>query len=241
MRIFKQVIQVIKVLEAFSTLLILIVVSMVIFVFRKAFIRFFLTTNFLLASFLISFVASVSIVPIPYTYILFLIASVYKMSLSYIVLLSLVSGLGSALGEAIAWVIGKASRAALKDTGYFNRLESLLKLVDIWGYKAVALLVFIFAFTHLPDKVLYIPLGMMGYSIWKVMPVTFIGKFLMIISILLVGNVWGALGEFFIGNEATMFVLSTILLVATMAATLFVKWDNILLNYLQRRIVKIEK
>lgn len=224
-----------KVAEAFSTILILVVTSIMIFIFRKALISFLFGINFLLASFLISFIASVSIVPIPYTYIIFLIASIYKMNLGYIILLSISSGLGSALGEAIAWVVGRISRAALRDTGYLNRLESLLKLVEMWGYKAVALLVFIFAFTHLPDKVLYIPLGMMGYSIWKVMPVTFLGKFLMILVILLAGRAVGFVGEHLVENEAIVFIFTTVLLTGIMAITLFVKWDDMLLKYLQKK------
>ncbi|MEM0027318.1 MAG: hypothetical protein QXT53_05090 [Ignisphaera sp.] len=226
-----------KVAEAFSTILILVMISIVIFLFRKTFIRFFFSINFLLASFLISFIASVSIVPIPYTYIIFLIASLYKMNLGYIMLLSISSGLGSALGEAIAWAVGRVSRIALRNTGYFNRLESLLKLVEIWGYKAVALLVFLFAFTHLPDKVLYIPLGMMGYSIWRVMPVTFLGKFLMILVILLAGRAVGFIGEHLVENEVIVFVFSTTLLIGIMAITLFVRWDDMLLKYLQKRSV----
>lgn len=226
-----------KVAEAFSTILILVVTSIVIFIFRKVFISFLFSINFLLASFLISFIASVSIVPIPYTYIIFLIASLYKMNLAYIILLSILSGLGSALGEAIAWIVGRISREALRDTGYLNRLESLLKLVEMWGYKAVALLVFIFAFTHLPDKVLYIPLGMMGYSIWKVMPVTFLGKFIMILVIILAGRAVGLVGEQLVENEAIVFIFTTVLLTGIMAITLFVRWDDILLRYLQKRSV----
>ncbi|MEL9939673.1 MAG: hypothetical protein QW632_00090 [Ignisphaera sp.] len=223
-----------KVAEAFSTILILVVTSIVIFIFRKVFISFLFSINFLLASFLISFIASISIVPIPYTYIIFLIASLYKMNLAYIILLSILSGLGSALGEAIAWVVGRISREALRNTGYINRLESLLKLVEMWGYKAVALLVFIFAFTHLPDKVLYIPLGMMGYSIWKVMPVTFLGKFIMILVIILAGRAVGLVGEQLVENEAIVFIFTTVLLTGIMAITLFVRWDDILLRYLQK-------
>ncbi|MEM1652340.1 MAG: hypothetical protein QW747_03480 [Ignisphaera sp.] len=223
-----------KVAEAFSTILILVVTSIVIFIFRKVFISFLFSINFLLASFLISFIASISIVPIPYTYIIFLIASLYKMNLAYIILLSILSGLGSALGEAIAWVVGRISREALRNTGYINRLESLLKLVEMRGYKAVALLVFIFAFTHLPDKVLYIPLGMMGYSIWKVMPVTFLGKFIMILVIILAGRAVGLVGEQLVENEAIVFIFTTVLLTGIMAITLFVRWDDILLRYLQK-------
>ncbi|MEM1607772.1 MAG: hypothetical protein QXG81_00640 [Ignisphaera sp.] len=223
-----------KVAEAFSTILVLVVTSIVIFIFRKVFISFLFSINFLLASFLISFIASISIVPIPYTYIIFLIASLYKMNLAYIILLSILSGLGSALGEAIAWVVGRISREALRNTGYINRLESLLKLVEMRGYKAVALLVFIFAFTHLPDKVLYIPLGMMGYSIWKVMPVTFLGKFIMILVIILAGRAVGLVGEQLVENEAIVFIFTTVLLTGIMAITLFVRWDDILLRYLQK-------
>jgi len=224
--------QVLKVTEYFLSIMVLISISFLIFYFRKLLIKFFISTNFLLASFFISFIASISLFPIPYTYILFLVASVYNLGPGFIILLSATSGLGSALGEATAWAIGRISYNVLKDTQYFKRIDALFRLVNTWGFKAVALLVFLFSFTPLPDKVLYLPLGMMGYSLWRILPVAFVGKTAMVLVILVAGKIVGEFfKEFFIENESIMFTIMTTVLIVAMALIVFIKWDEILIKY----------
>ncbi len=228
--------QILRLIESFSTIIILIFISFFIFYFRKQLIKFFISMNFLIASFFISLLASVSLFPIPYTYILFLVTSIYNLSPSFIVFLSIVSGLGSALGEAVAWFIGRISVKVLRNTQYFNRVDALLKLINMWGFKAVAFLVFLFSLTHLPDKVLYLPLGMMGYSLWRILPITFIGKTTMTLAILVAGKVVSKFfKEFLIENEVLVFGIMTALLVVAMAFTMFVRWDEILLKYLHSK------
>jgi len=232
--------QAFKVIESLTPTIALILVSIFIFYFRKSLIRFFISMNFLLASLLISFIASVSLFPIPYTYILFIIASIYHLNISYIMLLAVVSGLGSALGEAVAWIMGKIGGEVLKSTQYFKRIHALLELTNALGFKILALLVFLFSFTPLPDKVLYLPLGMMGYSLWKILPITIIGKITMTFSVLIAGRVIGEVfKELTIENELLVFIAMTLLLIIVMVLTMFIEWDRILMRFFHQ--AKTEK
>ncbi|MCI4435477.1 MAG: hypothetical protein JHC33_01520, partial [Ignisphaera sp.] len=86
-----------KILEALSMLVPLVIVSIVILHFKDLLFSAFMKMNLGVASFLISFVASLSIVPIPSTYILFSLVALNK-ELPYrlIVVMAITGGLGAA-------------------------------------------------------------------------------------------------------------------------------------------------
>ncbi|MCI4435225.1 MAG: hypothetical protein JHC33_00215, partial [Ignisphaera sp.] len=179
------------------------------------------------------------IVPIPSTYILFLVALNKELSYRLIVVMAITGGLGAALGEAVAWVIGKASGKVLENTKYMEHISALIKLINMWGYWAVALLVFIFAFTMLPDKLIYLPLGMMGYSLWKILPITILGKILMLLVVLTAGKVMGnILEEHPILSTEITFLIMTLLLIAVMLLLIMIDWSTILLRIIEKRSTK---
>jgi len=96
----------------------------------------------------------------------------------------LLGGLGAAMGESSTWFVGRgikgvADRRKLKkeklDTseegteksGVMHNMDGFGKLLSR-NPKWVPLIVFLFALTPLPDDVLFLPLGMIGFSFWKV-------------------------------------------------------------------------
>jgi len=229
-----------KILEALSMLVPLVIVSIVILHFKDLLFSAFMKMNLGVASFLISFVASLSIVPIPSTYILFSLVALNK-ELSYrlVVVMALTGGLGASLGEAVAWIIGRASGKVLENTEYMEHISALIKLINMWGYWAIALLVFIFAFTMLPDKMIYLPLGMMGYSLWKILPITILGKILMLLVVLTAGKVMGNILEEhpMLSTEIT-FLIMALLLIAVILLLIMIDWSSIVLRIIERRSAK---
>ena len=86
-------------------------------------------------------------------------------------ILGLVSGLGATIGELSSYGFRLIGRKAL-NTQQLRNLESVKRLVEKYGFFTIIL----FAVTPLPDDLLVIPLGVMGYD-FKVLVVSlWIGK-----------------------------------------------------------------
>ncbi len=97
-------------------------------------------------------------------------------------LLGLVCGLGSTLGEFSAYLVGRGSRRVI-DERYGERLEGAKLLVQRHGM----LIIFLFAVLPLPDDLILIPLGMLRYDLRKAMLAMFVGKTLMCIALAYAG------------------------------------------------------
>jgi membrane protein YqaA with SNARE-associated domain len=120
--------------------------------------------------FLLSFLGASSIlIPVPYTVILLSIAPAFS-PLPF----ALSAGLGSALGEGVGYALGYLGRGVLGDKER-RRLDAMRLVIRRYGLIAI----FLFALTPLPDDLLFIPLGLMGYSFWRAMFACASGKFFM--------------------------------------------------------------
>jgi membrane protein YqaA with SNARE-associated domain len=217
---------VIKIIESYITILVLIVISIIIFSMRKYIIRLLLGFNGFIAVFLLSLIGCLSVVPIPYTYILFLIAMHYELNP---IIVSLGGAFGSTLGETIAWFLGRASSSILRDTKYFKRIETIIKFTKSHSSITLPILTFIFALTPLPDKILFLPLGIVRYSVLRLLPAAFMGKMVMNIIIIITAQTWGVIGEEVLGlNELLMFIATTAMLIIIMSIIMFIKWEKIL-------------
>jgi membrane protein YqaA with SNARE-associated domain len=217
---------VIKIIESYITILVLIVISIIIFSMRKYIIRLLLGFNGFIAVFLLSLIGCLSVVPIPYTYILFLIAMHYELNP---IIVSLGGAFGSTLGETIAWFLGRASSSILRDTKYFKRIETIIKFTKSHSSIILPILTFIFALTPLPDKILFLPLGVVRYSVLRLLPAAFMGKMMMNIIIIITAQTWGVIGEEVLGlNELLMFIATTAMLIIIMSIIMFIKWEKIL-------------
>jgi len=158
---------------------------------------------------------STIIFPVPFAITIYAFGSVLNP-----MLLGLVSGAGSAIGEFSAYLIGRGGRRVVEKR-YGARLESAKKLIQRYGMLAV----FLFALLPLPDDLILIPLGMMKYDVKKAMASAFLGKTLMCIIIAYAGRFsYTFIKDFFEAGGLLGGVASIILLVIILYMMIKVDW-----------------
>jgi len=183
-----------------------------------------------LGVFLISLVGAMSIfVPIPYTVVIFILGTLQRFDPF---LIAVAAGLGSAIGEFSGYLLGVGGRRVIGDR-YKKRMEFLTRLFKKYGPIAI----FIFALTPLPDDLLFIPLGVMRYSLIRAFVPALLGKFfsnLIIaysgrLSLEIVINLFGVEGEgmsLLIGT-----IIGIVLLVIVFIIMFKVDWEKRFAKY----------
>lgn len=137
-------------------------------------------------------------------------------------ILGLVCGIGSTIGEFSAYLIGRGGRRVL-DERYGKQLETAKLLVQKYGVS----IIFLFALLPLPDDLILIPLGMLKFDLKKAMGAMFAGKFLMCTSVAYAGRYsYGFIKEIFASSGWLGGVLSTMLLVIVIVAMLKIDWTK---------------
>ena len=120
--------------------------------------------------FLISLIGALSIFfPIPYTVIIFTLGGTFEP-----LWIAVAAGIGSAVGEFSGYLLGFGGRRVISEK-YKKKMEFLMKLFDRFG----PIVIFLFALTPLPDDLLFIPLGVIRYSIARAFIPALIGKICM--------------------------------------------------------------
>jgi len=185
-----------------------------------------------LGIFLISLFGAMSIfVPIPYSVVIFILGGLQTFDP---LLIAVAAGIGSAIGEFSGYLIGAGGRKVISDK-YKKKINFLVKLFNKYG----AVVIFIFALTPLPDDLLFIPLGVMRYSLLRAFVPALIGKFLsnLIIaysgrlSLEIVKNIFGVEGEgmsLVIGT-----VIGIVLLVIVFVIMFKVDWEKRFAKYVE--------
>ncbi len=165
-----------------------------------------------LGVFVISFLGNaIPYSTIPYFAFIIVYASSLKTLIDQIIV-SFAGGLGAALGKVIVYYIGRGVRKALS-----HETKMKMKvLTDIAG-KNIFFAVFLFAALPLPDDILYVPVGVSGYSIVKFFIALLSGK----IIITSMGVFFGSLFGFFMeaGMGYPWYITMPILLVLTVVVT----------------------
>ncbi len=113
------------------------------------------------------------IFPVPYVLFIFTSGTIEGLNP---LIIGLVGGIGSTIGELSAYGIGWGGRKILEKRGSSReiaRIEMVEKLIGKFG-TPIAILVF--ALTPLPDDLLIIPLGMMQYPLIPFLTFMFLGK-----------------------------------------------------------------
>lgn len=124
-----------------------------------------------LGIFLISLIGAMSIfVPIPYQVVIFILGASSSFNP---LLIAVAAGLGSAIGEFSGYLLGVGGRKVISDK-YKKKMDFVTKLFKKYGSVAI----FVFALTPLPDDLLFIPLGVMRYSLLRAFVPALLGKFL---------------------------------------------------------------
>lgn len=209
-----------------------VISSLLIYVYYDELASFFLDANPVyrgLAIFSLCFISTSSIIfPIPYTAaILSLTARIPEINLLEI---ALWGGLGSGLGEVVGWILGLYFRRQVEDSQYGNRLKIISRLASgRRGRWLVPVLIFLFAYTFLPDDIIFIVLGTIRYSLPIALVAGVVGKASMLYTIGLFGS--------FIGESTSTLpdwvpiALSIVLFLGFLAVVRFVDWESILDRY----------
>ena len=183
-----------------------------------------------LGVFLISLLGAMSIfVPIPYTLVIFILGASSSFDP---LLIAVAAGLGSAIGEFSGYLLGVGGRKVIGDK-YKKKMDFITKLFKKYGSIAI----FIFALTPLPDDLLFIPLGVMRYSLLRAFIPALLGKFfsnLIIaysgrLSLDIVKNIFGVEGE---GMSLLIGTIIGILLLVVVLIIMFkVDWEKYFAKY----------
>jgi len=129
-----------------------------------------------LGIFLISLLGATAIfVPIPYTVVIFILGGLQDTFGNWVfepLWIAVAAGVGAAIGEFSGYLIGFGGRRVVGNK-YKKRMDFLTKLFKKYGTIAI----FVFALTPLPDDLLFIPLGVMRYSLLRAFVPALLGKF----------------------------------------------------------------
>ena len=189
-----------------------------------------------LGIFLISLLGAMSIfVPIPYTIAIFILGGLQDAAGNWIfdpLWIAVAAGVGAAIGEFSGYLIGFGGRKVIGEK-YKKKMDFLTKLFKKFGPIAI----FVFALTPLPDDLLFIPLGIMRYSLIRAFIPALLGKFfsnLIIaysgrLSLEIVKNIFGVEGEgmsLLIGT-----IIGMVLLVIVFIIMFKVDWEKRFAKY----------
>jgi len=138
-------------------------------------------------------------------------------------LITVAATIGGATGEFSGYLLGFGGRKTIKKR-YGKNIDFFDKLFKKYG----SLAIFIFALTPLPDDLVFIPLGVMRYSVVKAFIPAFIGKFILNLVIVYSGLffvdfIGDAVG---ITNDWLPVVISTILGIVIFILMLKIDWQK---------------
>ena len=175
--------------------------------------------------FLISLLGATSVfVPIPSTIVIFTLGASSTFDPLWI---AVAAGIGAAIGEFSGYLIGFGGRRIISEKQK-TKMDFLTKLFRKFG----PIVIFIFALTPLPDDLLFIPLGVMRYSVIRAFIPALLGKFfsnLIIaysgrVSLQIIKSIFGVEGE---GMSALIgIVLALVLMVIVFIIIFKVDWEK---------------
>lgn len=164
--------------------------------------------------FLISLLGAMSVfVPIPYSVVIFTLGGLRDSFGNFVfepLLIAAAAGVGAAIGEFSGYLIGFGGRKVIGEK-YKRKMDILMKLFKRFG----PIVIFVFALTPLPDDLLFIPLGVMRYSMLATFIPALLGKFISNLIVAYAGRfLLYVIGSFFgVGGEGMSFLIGTVLAV----------------------------
>ena len=162
--------------------------------------------NSFLGPFIISLLCnSIPFVSLPY--LLVIIGLTFKyVTLQDRILLIISSALGATLGKVLIYFIGKGFSKLLS-----QRSRENLELFNKIAKKSLALAIFVFAALPLPDDVLYLPLGLTGFSLIIYFFSVFLGKLFLKSVAVFYGSLLTSLSEELGYQIIPVFVIASII------------------------------
>jgi len=188
--------------------------------------------------FLISLVGALSIFfPIPYTVVIFTLGGL-KVGEAWVfepVWIAVAAGIGSAFGEFSGYLLGFGGRRAIGEK-YKRKMEFLMKLFDRFG----PIVIFVFALTPLPDDLLFIPLGVIRYSLVRALIPALVGKICMNFivaysgrfSVEIIRDIFGVESDWISGLIGM--VLALVLLIIVFVVMFKVDWEKRFEKYIAK-------
>lgn len=178
-----------------------------------------LVTNYGYAgAFLISIFGNFTIFfPVPFTITIYAFGATLNP-----LLLGLVCGIGSTIGEFSAYLVGVGGRKVIEGR-FEERLESAKRLIERYG----ATIIFIFALLPLPDDIILIPLGVLRYDLKKALGAMFLGKTIMLTFVAYAGRYsYTFVKDIFESGGVFGGVASVALLVVILVAMMKIDWTR---------------
>ncbi|MDI6903937.1 MAG: VTT domain-containing protein [Candidatus Bathyarchaeia archaeon] len=181
--------------------------------------------------FLISLIGALSIIfPIPYTVIIFTLGGIFEP-----LWIAIAAGIGSAVGEFSGYLLGFGSRRIISEK-YKKKMRFLMKIFDRFG----PIVIFLFALTPLPDDLLFIPLGVIRYSIIRTLIPALIGKFCMNFivaysgrfSIQIIRDIFGVESDWI--SALIGMILAIVLLIIVFVLMFKVDWEKLFEKYVAK-------
>lgn len=190
--------------------------------------------------FLISLIGALSIIfPIPYTVIIFTLGGL-RVGEAWVfepLWIAVAAGIGSAFGEFSGYLLGFGGRKVISEK-YKKKMDFLVKVFNKYG----SITIFLFALTPLPDDLLFIPMGVMRYSIIKAFIPALIGKFCMNLivgysgrfSIQIIRDIFGVESDWI--SALIGMVIAIALLIIVFVIMFKVNWEK----YFEKYVTKEE-
>jgi len=181
--------------------------------------------------FLISLIGASSIFfPIPYTVVIFALGGVFEP-----VWIAVAAGIGSAVGEFSGYLLGFGGRRVIGEK-YKKKMEFLMKLFDRFG----PIVIFVFALTPLPDDLLFIPLGVIRYSLVRALIPALVGKICMNFivaysgrfSVQIIRDIFGVESDWISGLIGM--VLALVMLIIVFVVMFKVDWEKHFEKYITK-------
>jgi len=173
-----------------------------------------------LGAFFISIFGNFTIfLPVPFTITVY----VFGATLDPLIL-GVVCGLGSTIGEFSAYLVGRGGRELI-DERFGRRLEGAKRLIQDYGM----IVIFLFAALPLPDDLILVPLGMLRYSLRKALIAAFLGKVVMCVAVAYAGRFsFELVRDIFVSGGPLGGVVSIVLLVLLLVAMIKIDWTRFL-------------
>ena len=184
--------------------------------------------------FLVSLIGALSIFfPLPYTVVIFWLGSTGSFNPF---LIAIAAGAGSAVGELSGYVLGFYGRRVVSKERR-RKMEFMVKVFDRFG----PVTIFLFALTPLPDDLLFIPLGMLRYSLIKAFIPAIVGKICMNFIVAYGGSVTNQLIKQIFGEGSNWIavllggVIGIVLLIIVMIVMFKIDWEQMFLKYAKEK------
>ena len=175
--------------------------------------------------------------PIPYMVVIFTLGGL-KVEEAWVfepMWIAVAAGIGSAVGEFSGYSLGFGGRRVIGEK-YKKKMEFLMKIFDRFG----PIVIFLFALTPLPDDLLFIPLGVIRYSLVKAFVPALIGKFCMNLivvysgrfSIQIIRDIFGVESDWI--SALIGMILAIVLLIIVFVIMFKVDWEKLFEKYVAK-------